>query len=758
MTTKIQDLRGNAKILGPSNAKRDVSVIKSIARHHSATKTGNVFIFQDYWNGTLGWETGGYHEIILRDGTVQLCYFDDDVTNGIGGYNISTYHICLVGDGAFTEAQEKSFNERTKAAMSRFGLNVENLLGHNEFRDHTSNICPGTDMNTVRKHLVDEDEKKMDLTITESECSIPRNVSSGILDIITEIGWAVVNKLPGGSVFTGAAELFLSLFSSNQDVWNNFIEHVENLINIRLNELVKSSALSELEGIGRVYQSYVRALNIWEQNKTEENVNNLRTQFIASETYIRGRIQPAFNVRNFEVNLITVYTQASNIHLSILSDAVELGLNWGFNEQALNNYHVSLKNKINEYTNHCYKTYQEGLENMKGNRFVDWCFYNRYRREMTMAVLDISTGFANYDCRLYPLKTKTQLTREIQSDFPLSRPDLVVQHNSLPNFQDAESTLIKPPHLFSYPSSLEIYTSTFGNRQYWSGHRLGKLMANGPTNQLFITYGRNENSIHPFWVEMGQSHPHIQTLTSNTDIRGNNLLSIDGAAFSTMGDERVYLKKGDINSLNLFPKNNNKNNNNTTGYSHFLSDITFLEQYRTNQVIAGALNSWTHTTTDLTNTLDTKAVTQIPWIKARNSGENTRIIPSKGLLGNHLLLNAGSSSNNNIGELVVRSGFSSSLLRNFYVRIRYAAPRQATGQLLFNNNILENRLVFKPTFNSTLDWEDALESLEFLSFTEVIGPIAMPVGMNATSRFNLNVSRVYIDRIEFIPAEFIDKF
>lgn len=59
MKTKIQDLRGDARILGPSSAKRDISIIKNIARHHSATETGDVFIFQDYWNGKLGWKTGG---------------------------------------------------------------------------------------------------------------------------------------------------------------------------------------------------------------------------------------------------------------------------------------------------------------------------------------------------------------------------------------------------------------------------------------------------------------------------------------------------------------------------------------------------------------------------------------------------------------------------------------------------------------------------------------------------------------------------
>jgi len=151
--TKIQDLRGDSRILGPTNAKRNVSQVTKIARHHSATTTGDVWAFQNHWNGTLGWGTGGYHEIILRDGTVQWCYFDNDVTNGISGHNTPTYHICLVGNGSFTAEQEKAFEERAKAAMQRFGLSVNDVLGHNEFSGHASNICPGINMNTVRERL-----------------------------------------------------------------------------------------------------------------------------------------------------------------------------------------------------------------------------------------------------------------------------------------------------------------------------------------------------------------------------------------------------------------------------------------------------------------------------------------------------------------------------------------------------------------------------------------------------------------------------
>jgi hypothetical protein len=83
-----------------------------------------VFAFVKYWTRNLGWQTEGYHEVILRDGTVQLCYDPTVVTNGVRGHNQSTYHICLVGNGSFTELQEKSFRERALFNLARFNLTV----------------------------------------------------------------------------------------------------------------------------------------------------------------------------------------------------------------------------------------------------------------------------------------------------------------------------------------------------------------------------------------------------------------------------------------------------------------------------------------------------------------------------------------------------------------------------------------------------------------------------------------------------------
>lgn len=146
---KVHDIRSQTK---RSNGTRSESAIKNIARHHSATTSGDFFAFWKTWNGVKGWGTGGYHEIILRDGSVQLCYDPNEITNGVANHNTNTYHICVVGNGSFTPAQEKAWDERCRIALKRFKLPVSAVKGHNEFSG-ASTACPGINMNTVRKAL-----------------------------------------------------------------------------------------------------------------------------------------------------------------------------------------------------------------------------------------------------------------------------------------------------------------------------------------------------------------------------------------------------------------------------------------------------------------------------------------------------------------------------------------------------------------------------------------------------------------------------
>ncbi len=149
MMVTIRDIR---KTTPRTNKTRDISTITHIARHHSGTEIGDFEAFWDYWHETKGWGTGGYHEIILRDGSVQLCYDPEEITNGVGGHNPTTYHICVVGNGSFTDAQEKAWEERALYNLKRLKLTVSKVLGHKEFKG-AQTACPGTDMGVVRNRL-----------------------------------------------------------------------------------------------------------------------------------------------------------------------------------------------------------------------------------------------------------------------------------------------------------------------------------------------------------------------------------------------------------------------------------------------------------------------------------------------------------------------------------------------------------------------------------------------------------------------------
>lgn len=148
----IQDIRKEVAKVAASQTSRSINEIKTIVRHHSAGPSGDFWQFWNYWK-SKGWTKGGYHEIILRDGTVQLCYEPIYPTNGVGNQNKYTYHICLVGNGNFTAAQEKAFIERCLLAQQRFKVSNHNVKGHNEMPG-ANTACPGINMHLVRNRLL----------------------------------------------------------------------------------------------------------------------------------------------------------------------------------------------------------------------------------------------------------------------------------------------------------------------------------------------------------------------------------------------------------------------------------------------------------------------------------------------------------------------------------------------------------------------------------------------------------------------------
>ena len=178
---KVEDLRENYN--QPDDRDRDTIV--TIIRHHSGClnddqirNAGTVFSGPDWGAGTHV----GYHELILRDGTVQILHEPEVIAYGMERNvardrhqrpnNRVAYHISLVGTGPmdpssvtgrritaeadgldgypFTEQQELAFRARVLYNMERFGIGLSNVKGHNEIE---SNLCPGMRMDEIRNWI-----------------------------------------------------------------------------------------------------------------------------------------------------------------------------------------------------------------------------------------------------------------------------------------------------------------------------------------------------------------------------------------------------------------------------------------------------------------------------------------------------------------------------------------------------------------------------------------------------------------------------
>ena len=150
--------------LGHNNARtRNQSAIRRICIHHSVTPdTHTTANFENWWrNPASGMGTpavGGYHEVILLNGDMELNFNPTQISHGVASQNDDSYHICVVGNFRIggtqpSTAQMRTMIERLRFNMNRFNVPIERVLGHNEFPSNASNTCPGQNMNHVRNQL-----------------------------------------------------------------------------------------------------------------------------------------------------------------------------------------------------------------------------------------------------------------------------------------------------------------------------------------------------------------------------------------------------------------------------------------------------------------------------------------------------------------------------------------------------------------------------------------------------------------------------
>jgi len=199
---EIEDLR-EYYANDPRNFNRYISQIETIIRHHTACPNDELGsneedaqvsrVAESIFSGS-DWDDGilGYHELILRDGTVQILHDTEMYTKGVERGDLSTrtnnrvaYHISLVGIGPmypntgqriigseeqregypltthhiwdghpFTTAQELAFRARVLHNIEYFNskganITIDDVKGHLDV-EPAGVPCPGMSMAEVR--------------------------------------------------------------------------------------------------------------------------------------------------------------------------------------------------------------------------------------------------------------------------------------------------------------------------------------------------------------------------------------------------------------------------------------------------------------------------------------------------------------------------------------------------------------------------------------------------------------------------------
>lgn len=122
--------------------------IKRIFVHCSAGY-GDIKAMQAWWR-QLGWKTDGYHYVILEDGTIVPLVPEDQVSNGVQGYNATAINVCYVG-GVDKKDYKKALDTRTveqKCALEHLLTELKEKYPKAEILGHRD-ISPDKNLNGV---------------------------------------------------------------------------------------------------------------------------------------------------------------------------------------------------------------------------------------------------------------------------------------------------------------------------------------------------------------------------------------------------------------------------------------------------------------------------------------------------------------------------------------------------------------------------------------------------------------------------------
>lgn len=93
-----------------------------------------------------GWKHPGYHYIVTQDGKIHNLTPDNDVANGVRGYNTCSLHVAWTGgmDGKDTRTEAQKAGLRTILHILRAKYPDAKIQGHRDFPG-VRKTCPNFD-------------------------------------------------------------------------------------------------------------------------------------------------------------------------------------------------------------------------------------------------------------------------------------------------------------------------------------------------------------------------------------------------------------------------------------------------------------------------------------------------------------------------------------------------------------------------------------------------------------------------------------
>lgn len=521
--------------------------------------------------------------------------------------------------------------------------------------------------------------------------------------------------------------------------WEDIMSATEALVDKKISDLKRNEALVQLDGIKDTLILYQTAASNWEKDPQNPKLQEtVRTQFIATNTYIVGSM-PSFRVSGYELPMLSMYAEAANLHLLLLSDVAKLGGSWGMDTVTVNSYQSNLETAIRLYTDSCMSTYNQGLEKAKtlpaDGDIAKWNAYNDYRRDMTLMVLDLVALWPTYSPKQYPLPVNVQLTREIYTQ---------LRGSAAGNLETTEAQLVRPPHLFTFFQSANIYDDDV----------LYPLLGIQQTVQTTLgerleTAVKGRTSSHLTKVTATPSDAVINRVETQYYDGVTGLKFYQQYATAPFATPLWWTYISGVYpwvDMNRIPIEGNQTQANhrmswISGYWHPGSPNPPWPQNFT-----AVTFGWTHLSADLDNRIYPDIITQIPAVKASYLGAGTVVVKGPGSTGGDLVRFPAAAQNDKKESIIDLRMNTWEKGRRYKVRIRYASEGNANlyvGILAFNNGSWGSKTsAVSQTFSSSMTY-DSFKYIDMFSFTPNASACYVVIGSTG--------SPIYIDKIEFIP-------